>query len=323
MQQLFEDVFLLEGVINGRPLQLIYLQGESASLLLDTGCSGDPEGFISAQIREAGGNPAALRWIVNSHTDLDHTGGNYAMKQIAPQAILACGDADRAACSDPAVLYDVRYDAYRKNHGIFYDAAGRDWIMQQCGQHMPVDVTFTHGEHIRLADDWEIEIVALPGHAKGHIGLLDSKNSALYGGDAIHGAVYLGLDGTPKLPPTYLHVDDYLHTIDFIDHLPIETYVGCHWPVKRGIEIAAFCAESRDFVHYTDALVREALTREWLTLRELCLQLAPQLGGWEHVPALDLELAFALNGHLESLIKAGRLDVRQDETAQAFTLVMA
>lgn len=322
MQQLFENVFLLEGEVGGRPLQLIYLQGADASLLLDTGCADDPERFILAEIREAGGDPAALRWIINSHTDLDHIGGNHAMRQAAPQAVLACGDADRAACSDPAILFRVRYDAYRQNHGIFYEGEGRDWIVQQSGQRTPVDVTFTHGEHLRLSDEWYVEIVALPGHAKGHIGLLDRKNNALYGGDAIHGAVYLGLDGTPKMPPTYLHVDDYLHTIDFIDHLPIEIYVGCHWPVKRGVEIAAFCAESRDFVHRTDALMREALTRDWLTLRDLCLELAPQLGNWEHTPAVDLELVYALNGHLENLIREGRLDVRLRGDIQEYTLVM-
>ena len=42
MQELFNGVFMLEGDVGGRPLRLMYLQGETASLLLDTGCANDP-----------------------------------------------------------------------------------------------------------------------------------------------------------------------------------------------------------------------------------------------------------------------------------------
>jgi glyoxylase-like metal-dependent hydrolase (beta-lactamase superfamily II) len=304
MQPLFENVFMLEGEVGGRPLQLMYLRGNRASLLLDTGCTGDPQQFIAPQIREAGGDPSELTWIVNTHPDLDHVGGNYAMKQIAARAFLACGDADRALCSDPDVLFSLRYDAYRADHGIYYGDEQARWMREQSGTRQPIDVTFVGGEHIRLSDDWEVEIVALPGHAKGHLGVLDAKNQALYGGDAIHGSVYLGLDGTPRLCPTYADVDDYLNTIRFIEHLPITTYVGCHWNVKRDGAIKDFCAESREFVLRADHLLQDLLrTRQ--TLRDICLTLAPQLGDWEHTPALDLELVYALYGNVSRLVERG------------------
>jgi glyoxylase-like metal-dependent hydrolase (beta-lactamase superfamily II) len=314
MQKLFDGVFLLEGEVGGRPLQLMYLQGESASILLDTGCTNDPEDFIIPQIQEAGGDPADLTWIVITHSDLDHTGGNHQMKQHAPQAILACGDADRAASLGPDEIIALRYDAYRADHQIFYDDETQQAIREQCGQFQPIEATFVGGERIMLSPDWEVEIVALPGHSHGHIGLLDRKNAALYGGDAIHGRVYFGFDGTEKLPPTYLHVDEYLATIRLIEHLPISTFVGCHWPVKRGTEIGEFCVESRQFVEQADLLLRQYL-REPHTLREACVDLGPQLGGWPH-GRLDLELVFALNGHLEQLLNRGLLEahVQQEET---------
>lgn len=101
MKTLFEGVYLLEGDVGDRPLQLIYLKGDLASLLLDTGAAGDPARFIVPQIREAGGTPEDLRWIVNTHPDYDHTGGNFEIKRMAPGAILACPNEDRAACSSP------------------------------------------------------------------------------------------------------------------------------------------------------------------------------------------------------------------------------
>ena len=63
MQQLFEGVYLLEGEVGGRPLQLVYLKGDHASLLMDTGCAHDPSKFIARQIEEAGDSIADLTWI--------------------------------------------------------------------------------------------------------------------------------------------------------------------------------------------------------------------------------------------------------------------
>lgn len=302
MQQLFEGVFLLEGEVGGRPLQLLYLQGALASILLDTGCSNDPEHFIVPQIREAGGDATQLTWIINSHPDLDHTGGNYLMKRLAPQALLACGDVDRVICSGPEELLHLRYDRYRSDHGLYYEGGARQWVFEQSGKPQPIETTFAGGEHIRLSPDWEVEIIALPGHARGHLGILDAKHQALYGGDAIHGEVYYGFDGLPKMPPTYLWADDYLATIRLIEHLPITTYVGCHWPIKRDGEIQAFCSESRRFVHNVDRLLLAALT-EPLTLHQACMRLGPALGDWPR--EVDLELMYAVHANLESLVHRG------------------
>lgn len=317
MQTLFQDdagsVHLLEGDVGGRPLNLIYLKGKDASLLWDTGCAGDPERFIVPQIIEAGGDPTQLTWIINSHTDLDHQGGNYEMKQIAPRALLAAGDADQSAAESPEALLNIRYNHYIPDHGIGYDEQTRENILKQSGYHQPLDLTLVGGESLRmdqkhLGEAWSIEVVALPGHAKGHLGLYDSWHRALYGGDAIQGSNYLGLDGTPKLCPTYLHVDDYLNTIRFIEHLFIDQYVGCHWPVQTNLAHWNFCAESRNFVLRADQLMLQAVGEKPRTLRELCLHLGPQLGDWSHGKnGVDLELVFALEGHVSRGVERGWL----------------
>ncbi|MCP4167568.1 MAG: MBL fold metallo-hydrolase [Chloroflexi bacterium] len=321
MKQLFDGVYVLEGEVGGRPLQLIYLKGETTSILLDTGCTNDPENFIIPQMQQAGGDPADLTWILITHSDLDHSGGNHQMKQHAPQAILACGDADRAACMGPEQLMALRYDAFRADHQIYYEGGVRQWIVDESGQNQPIECTFVGGERITLSADWVVEVVALPGHSKGHVGIFDARHDALYAGDAIHGRVHYGFDGAEKLPPTYLYVDDYLATIRFIEHLPITTFVGCHWPIKRDRNIGEFCAESRQFVQQTDQLLRQYL-HEPHTLRETCLALGPQLGHWPRGD-VDLELAFALNGHLEQLVDRGLAESivrQQDPRILAFAL---
>lgn len=303
MQQLFQGVYMLEGEVGGRPLQLIYLKAVTASLLMDTGCAHDPSKFIATQIKQAGARVEDLTWILNTHPDLDHIGGNHEMKQLAPRAILACGEADRHVCQGLHSLMRYRYDAYRADHQIFYDGATLEWFRAEGGEPQPIDVTFLGGEHIRLSPDWEVELIPTPGHAKGHLAVYDPLHQALYGADAIHGRGYRGLDGAMKLCPTYENVDDYLRTISLIEELPITTYAGCHWPVKKDREVAEFCRESREFLEYTDRLIVKQLSSPH-SVREICTALGPSLGDWPR--EADIELVYAITGHLRRLVDTGR-----------------
>jgi glyoxylase-like metal-dependent hydrolase (beta-lactamase superfamily II) len=307
MQQLFDGVYMLEGEVRGRPLQLVYLRGDSANLLMDTGCAHDPSKFIATQIGEAGGNAKDLTWILNTHPDLDHIGGNHEMKQLARGAVLACGEADRHICQGLDALMRYRYDVFRADHQIFYEGDALAWLHAEGGQPQPIDVTFRGGEHIRLGGGWEVELLPVPGHAKGHLAVYDAKHKALYGADAIHGREYRGVDGTIKLCPTYQEVNDYLGTITLIENLPISTYVGCHWPVKKDTAIADFCHESRNFVDRADRLLVELL-RTPRSLREVCTALGPQLGDWPR--STDLELVYALGAHAHRLVERGVAETR-------------
>jgi glyoxylase-like metal-dependent hydrolase (beta-lactamase superfamily II) len=312
MQQLFEDVFFVEGEIGGRPLQLVYLKGRNASILLDTGCAGDPQKIIAPQLKQVGADIRDLAWILSTHPDLDHIGGNHAAKQLAPNARIVCGDADRLACTGLDTLLQHRYDIYRKDHQIFPGEATLTWMKANVGAPQLVDCTFRGGEHLRLAAGWEVEVIAVPGHAKGHLAIYDPVHRAMYGADAIHGAVYRGLDGAAKLCPTYYDLDDYLSTIQLIEHMPITTYVGCHWPVKREDQISEFCRESRVFVEKADLLLLTLLKKPH-SLREICEELGPQLGDWPR--SVDIELVSALEGHVRRGLERGtlRAGVRSEE----------
>ena len=79
-----------------------------------------------------------------------------------------------------------------------------------------------------------------------------------------------------------------------IEHLDLDLYVSCHWPLKKGPEIAEFCRETREFVERTEVLVQSAGTED---LPELCDRLGPRLGEWPE--NVHRELAYALAGHLK------------------------
>jgi glyoxylase-like metal-dependent hydrolase (beta-lactamase superfamily II) len=292
MRKLFDGVYLLEGQVGVRPLYLPVLRGKEGALLLDTGCAEHVHNLILPGFAELGIEPADLRFVISTHPDSDHVGGNAGIKRWAPRSLLCCGDADREMIDDPQELFRYRYDAYRR-HGVFYADATANNIRRDLGEAQPVDLTFRGGERIRLGPDWELEVLHLPGHSKGHLGILDTRNRVLFGADAIQGSVYLDVTGKPALCPTYLYPESYLQTCQLIEHLDLDYYVSCHWPIKKDREIAEFCDESRAFVERTELLLKsEGVT----DLREACLKLGPRLGNWPE--PVHLELAYAMAGHL-------------------------
>ena len=301
IEQLYQGGYLLTGEVGGRPLHLVLLVDERKSLLLDTGCLSHVDDLILPALNQLCIPPSSLGFVVNTHCDFDHIGGNHSLKELAPQVVLGCGKADREQVESPEFLYRVRYDSYR-DEGIFYNDAVRDWIMKNMGEPQPVDLTFVGGEKIELGPERELEIMHLPGHSHGHLGILDRSHRALFGGDSVHGAVYLDLTGKPALCPTYLYPAEYLETILKIESLDLDLYSGCHWPVKRGREIAAFCKESRAFVQLAEARILDALVHP-KTLRELCDQVGPQLGRW--APEVNSDLCYAFRGHLDDLLSQG------------------
>jgi glyoxylase-like metal-dependent hydrolase (beta-lactamase superfamily II) len=292
MKELFDGVYLLEGQVGVRPLYLPVFRGDYGVLLLDTGCAEHVDALILPGFAQLGIRPDQLRFVINTHPDSDHVGGNHGMKQWSPRALLGCGDADRTMIDDPDLLFRSRYDAYRQ-HGVFYPEDVAKRMRLDLGEAQPVHLTFRGGERIRLSRDWDLEVLHLPGHSKGHLGILDHRHRALFGGDAIQGSVYLDVNGQPALCPTYLYPETYLQTCQFIEHLNLETYVSCHWPIKHGKEIAEFCDESRAFVQRADHLLKVSGIS---TLREACATLGPRLGKWPE--PVHLELAYALAGHL-------------------------
>ena len=300
--RLHDGAYLLCGRVANRPLQLTLLIGEEKSLLLDTGCESHVQSLILPCLKEIGVHPTGLSFIVTSHSDLDHQGGNDGMKRFAPQALLCCGDADRSLIESPEMLLQNRYDAYRYDHDHFYPPEAQDWNKAQAGKERQVDITFGGGERIRLDAERELLILHLPGHSPGHLGVWDLKNRTLFGADAIHGSVYLDVKGNPALCPTYVDVASYLATTRLIESLPLDMYCGCHWPVKRGVEIQGFCQESRHFVEKAEALLIEALETPQ-TLGELCSQLGPRLGSWP--AAINNELCYAFSGHISDLQTRG------------------
>jgi glyoxylase-like metal-dependent hydrolase (beta-lactamase superfamily II) len=300
--ELVPGVHRIEAEVGGRPLYLFAFLG-ARRLLLDAGCASTVDDFIAPFLEGIGLGLLDLDVLVVTHSDLDHQGGAHLLKRANPSLWVTCGVLDVPLVSDPDALVAQRYQAYAELHGIAPDEGALAWMRRESGGPVRVDVGWSGGELLELGPDWGVRILHVPGHSAGHVAVYDERSGALFSGDCLQGSVYLGLDGTPKLCPTYTHVDEYLATASLVESLaPLEMH-GCHWPAARGPEVAAFIAETRDYVEHVDGLVRACLTQP-LPLDALigCVnrQLDPP---WPDDVAP--ELVYSIHGHVDRLVALG------------------
>lgn len=281
------------------------LVGEAASMLVDTGCAHNPQQEILPYMQRIGFDPARLTYIVISHSDTDHQGGNAPMKQAAPQALLACHTLDRPWVEDTDALIQGRYAQFEQDHGVGYGDEGKTGIRAGCFSY-PLDLTLTGGEHFRLGADWYVEAVHTPGHTWGHLAIYDPRSRTLIAGEASIWNAILADDWEPAMPPTYCYVDTYLATQDRLLAMEIDLLSSAHWPLQQGPDVAAFVNESRNYCLLVERkLLDFARATSGFTLREAIEQVGPTLGRWP--AAANQDFSYGMAGNLESLTKRGLL----------------
>jgi glyoxylase-like metal-dependent hydrolase (beta-lactamase superfamily II) len=111
--------------------------------------------------------------IVVSHADLDHSGGNRRMRERFPAAMLACHELDRRWIESNVAMLAENY-MWHAPYGLDEpDAAERSDMLADLGGDAPVDLGLRGGETIRIASGRRLDVLNLPGHTLGHVGLWD------------------------------------------------------------------------------------------------------------------------------------------------------
>ena len=300
--ELYPNVYRIESLYGGRNLFQYLFVGDNI-VLVDTGTAYTPDQTIFPFLDKLKIKPQQLTLSVTTHADLDHQGGNDAIKKLSPKTMLSCGEADRELVEDPNKLFALRYNFLKEEHDVGFDPVPSP----EAGEPRHMDLCFAGGEKIHLADDWYLEVLHVPGHSRGHLALYDPQNRALFSGDAVHGRGCPKATGEMALPVTYYHIDAYLSTIRYFEHLPVEVLHSGHWPTMHGEEIQDFCAESRRTVELADRAILQVLKKNpaGLTMKELIDAVASAMGDWPKETWIFA--MFAIKGHMDRLEQQGKV----------------
>ncbi len=294
--ELYNHVYQIQSLFGGRNLFQYLLVGRN-TVLVDTGIADTPEKVIFPYMERLELSPDKLTLALTTHADLDHQGGNNAIKVASSRTLLACGEADRELVEAPRKLFDLRYNFLRAGHDLGFDPdPGPD-----AGRLRRMDLTYSGGEKILLDDDWALEVLHVPGHSHGHLALYDGKNKAAFVGDAVHGRGCPKAEGGMAIPVTYYYVDTYLTTLRYLESLEINRLYSGHWPIMTGDEIRDFISESRKTVEIFDRAILSGLKKHasGLTMKELIDAVSNAVGDW---PKDTWTVAmFSVKGHMDRL----------------------
>ncbi len=302
--QVAPGIHRIEAPLGDRFVAMHLLVGDQAALLFDTGMDRMPYDYVLPYLDSIGVAADQVRYVVTSHADFDHTAGNASMREIAPQAIFMCHNLDQPMIEDIEVMIRDRYGEFAADHDIDETEESKAFIRAQ-SRHIPVDVTLSGGEKIRLGASWEVEILHTPGHSRGHLTIYDPRSNTLIICDATLWNAVLRKDGAPAFPPTYRYVDTYVASMNRFAGMQADLMLTSHYPIYQGAGVKEFLAESRAYVDRVDQALVQAIANAANppTMRELTEQLGPVLGEWP-TPA-NLYLVHPLSGHLERLVQYG------------------
>ena len=269
----------IESPLGARFMAQYVLAGEARTLLVDTGMPDTPAGVLRPYLDSVGLGLEALDDVLVTHADNDHVGGNRALRDLHPGARFACHELDRRWVEWNDALVAENY-LWHEPYGFDEpDEAGREALRASCGGDAPIDTGLRGGETIRLGDGWRVEVLHLPGHTFGHLGIWDPRSRAAIVIDAVLERGIYTSDGSALLiPPRIYDLDAYRATIRRVRALEPDLLLTAHYPVMDGAAARAFLDRSLDFTYEVEAAAREELAAGTTALWPLTQRLDERLG---------------------------------------------
>jgi glyoxylase-like metal-dependent hydrolase (beta-lactamase superfamily II) len=275
----------IESDLGARFMAQYLLVGADRTLLVDTGMPDTPASVIRPYLESIGLGLEALDDVVVSHPDNDHLGGNRSLRDLAPRARFACHELDRRWVESNDALVAENYLWHEAYGFVEPDAAGRAALKASCGGDAPIDTGLRGGETIRLGDGRRVELLHLPGHTRGHLGIWDPRSRAAIVIDAVLERGIYARDGTTLLiPPRVYDLVAYRETIRRIRALEPDLLLTAHYPVMDGPAARAFLDRSLEFTLEVEAAVREELRAGTTDLWPLTQRLDERFGPYPEFP---------------------------------------
>ncbi|MBW4032913.1 MAG: MBL fold metallo-hydrolase [Acidobacteria bacterium] len=297
--ELAPGIHRIECPIGDRYIAVHVIVGTRHTAVIDTGYDESVRGAVVPYFRENGIDPAAVRYVIVTHADYDHSGGATAMRDVFPNSLVCAGERDRAMLEDLELMISDRYGEFAHTHNFDETEEGKHFI-RAVAHSTTIDIGFTGGESLDLGDR-TIEILHTPGHSWGHLSVVDKTTGFIVVGDAVLGDTVPLADGRPAFPPTYRYVEAYRATIRLLKGRRPVAILPAHYPAMFAESALDFLDLSLAYTDLVELVALETVTRSSrpISLLELIDKSHDRLGPWPS-PACDY-LVYAVLGHLEVL----------------------
>jgi glyoxylase-like metal-dependent hydrolase (beta-lactamase superfamily II) len=212
-----------------------YLIRSERPCLVETGAGNSAE-VVRDTLSAAGIGPSDLATVVVTHIHLDHAGGVGDIAQMFPDAEIVVHEKGARHLADPSRLMA----SARKVWGSALDSLFGDLKPTDAVRIRAVEDTGI----VDLGGGRRLESHYSPGHARHHVGLLDSLTGDLYVGDAAGVYIPETADLRPATPPPDFDLDSALASLDRFRALgPTRLLFSHYGPVEPADETLQRSAE--------------------------------------------------------------------------------
>ncbi len=189
-----------------------YLIEGARPVLVETGSQSSVP-VLLASLAELGVQPGDLAGVAVTHIHLDHAGGVGDVARAFPAATVYVHEKGARHLVDPTRLVRSAAMVYGPLLDSLYgrlDATPSERV------HVLYD-----GDEIDIGGGRSLRAIDSPGHAKHHLGLLDSTSGLLFAGDAVGVRLPDGGVLRPATPPPDFDLDLAIESLRrFADHRP-------------------------------------------------------------------------------------------------------
>jgi glyoxylase-like metal-dependent hydrolase (beta-lactamase superfamily II) len=248
IRDLGHEVFLVDTRMGGYDqITAGYLIRGERPCLVETGAARSAPEVVRA-LDALGVGREDLATIVVTHIHLDHAGGVGDLAAAYPNARVVVHEAGARHLADPSRLMASAARVF----GPVLD--------ELFGMLLPTDaarIDVLHdGDHVDLGGGRRLESFDSPGHARHHVGLLDSVSGDLYTGDAAGVWTPETGDLRPATPPPEFDLDAALGSLDrMAERAPTRLLFSHFGPVT---DVATTLERSVEELRLWVELVREA-----------------------------------------------------------------
>lgn len=195
-----------EDELDGYVQSGVYLiRGKGENLLIDTGNWTLPEhanGMGDFLVKLLDKEQNQLKYIFITHFHYDHVGNAEMLKQRYGAKVV-CHPLDKPIIEDPLIVTrsenitrfgltpEQLLEDFNLKPGESLGLSDPEIIKKYWYFPVPVDIEVNDGDVLEVGG-LKLEIVHLPGHAPGHVGIWNEASRTLYAGDLLHYPTPLG-----------------------------------------------------------------------------------------------------------------------------------
>ena len=251
MSEIAPGIHRIEEDLGPRFMAQYLLTGSERTMLVDTGLAQTFATAILPYVESIGLGAEAIDELFISHADVDHTGSNRALRERSPRTRISCGEIDRRWVESNEAMLAENYRWFEP-YGFTLGPDVLAFIAQELGGDAPVDLGLRGGETFRLGDGQRWEVLSLPGHTLGHMGLWNPAERIAIIVDAVLGRGVCDREGALLIPPRIYDLTGYRQTIASLRALRPELLLTAHYPVMDR-------TAANDFLDLADSFCDDAV----------------------------------------------------------------